>query len=139
VTKVALRKGWITGLPDFSAPYKKQMKVVRHPWFSPEEYKALRTATGAYAKKPLRERHRWDAEQLHDHILIMSNTGLRPDEAKNLEHRDVKMIKDDATGELTLLIEVRGKRGAGLCKSRPDAVKPYQRLLNRPKWVPPGP
>jgi len=138
VMKVALRKKWITGLPDFASPYKKQIKVVRRPWFSPDEYKSLYTATRNYARKPLRERFRWDAEQLHDQVLFMANTGLRPDEVKNLEHRDVTMIKDDATGELILLIEVRGKRGVGLCKSRPDAVKPYQRLLNRPKWVPLG-
>ncbi len=138
VMKVALRKGWITGLPDFSAPYKKQMKVVRRPWFTPEEYKALYTATREHARKAKTERFRYEAEQLHDYVLFMGNTGLRPDEAKNLEHRDVKMVKDDTTGELILLIEVRGKRGTGYCKSRPDAVKPYQRLLNRPKWVPQG-
>ncbi len=138
VMKVALRKGWITGLPNFSAPYKKQMKVVRRPWFTPEEYKALYTATRKYARDATRDRQRHEAEELHDYVLFMGNTGLRPDEAKNLEHRDVKMVKDDATGELILLIEVRGKRGVGYCKSRPDAVKPYQRLLNRPKWEPQG-
>ena len=138
VMKVALRKGWITGLPDFSAPYKKQMKVIRRPWFTPEEYKALYTATRAYIAAAKIDRQRHEAEELHDYVLIMGNTGLRPDEAKNLEHRDVKMIKDDATGELILLIEVRGKRGEGYCKSRPDAVKYYQRLLNRPKWKPQG-
>jgi integrase len=138
VMKVALRKGWITGLPDFSAPYKKQMKVVRRPWFTPEEYKALYTATRDHVRKAKTDRSRYEAEQLHDYILFMANTGLRPDEAKNLEHRDVKMVKDDTTDELILLIEVRGKRGAGYCKSRPDAVKPYQRLLNRPKWIAQG-
>jgi len=138
VMKVALRKGWITGLPDFSAPYKKQMKVIRRPWFTPEEYKALYTATRNYARAATRERQRHEAEELHDQVLFLGNTGLRPDEAKNLEHRDVRMVKDDATGELILLIEVRGKRGAGYCKSRAEAVKPYQRLLNRPKWTPQG-
>ena len=48
--KVALRKGWITGLPDFSAPYKKQMKVILRPWFTPEEYKSLYTATREYVR-----------------------------------------------------------------------------------------
>jgi integrase len=138
VMKVALRKGWITGLPNFAAPYKKQMKVVRRPWFTPDEYKALYTATRNYARDAKSERQRHEAEELHDYVLFMGNTGLRPDEAKNLEHRDVKMVKDDATGELILLIEVRGKRGVGYCKSRPDAVKPYQRLLNRAKWTPQG-
>ena len=138
VMKVALRKGWITGLPDFSAPYKKQMKVIRRPWFTPDEYKSLYKATGDNVRDTKREQDRHDAEALHDYVLIMANTGLRPDEAKNLEHRDVKMVKDDATGELILLIEVRGKRGEGYCKSRPEAVKYYQRLMNRPKWTPQG-
>ncbi|MDD4617107.1 MAG: site-specific integrase [Alphaproteobacteria bacterium] len=138
VMKVALRKGWITGLPNLSAPYKKQMKVVRRPWFTPEEYKSLYAATRDHAHKAKSDRSRYEAEQLHDYVLFMANTGLRPDEAKNLEHRDVKMVKDDTTDELILLIEVRGKRGAGYCKSRSEAVKPYQRLLNRPKWSPQG-
>ncbi|HEV2038153.1 MAG TPA: hypothetical protein VGQ96_06045, partial [Candidatus Eremiobacteraceae bacterium] len=54
------------------------------------------------------------------------------------QHRDVTMVKDDATGDLILEIEVRGKRGVGFCKSTPSAVKPYQRLLNRGKWEPQG-
>jgi hypothetical protein len=65
---------------------------------------------------------------------------MRPDEVteRNLLHRDVSMVKDEATGELILEIEVRGKRGVGYCKSMPGAVKPYQRLLNRPRWEPEG-
>ncbi|HEY1612099.1 MAG TPA: hypothetical protein VGF97_00225 [Rhizomicrobium sp.] len=37
-------------------------------------------------------------------MLVLSNTGLRPDEAKTLEHRDITMVKDEATGELSLEI-----------------------------------
>jgi len=62
----------------------------------------------------------------------LANTGLRPDEAKNLQHRDVSVVVDQATGERILEIEVRGKRGIGYCKSMPGAVKTYQRLLARP-------
>lgn len=72
---------------------------------------------------------------MHDYVLFMANTGLRPDEAKNLEHRDVEIVEDDATGERILEIEVRGKRGVGYCKSMPSAVIPYERLLNRAKPV----
>ena len=138
VLKVCVRKGWINAAPTFKHPYKKQMKVAHRPWFTPEEYKALYLAVRNYMRTATRDRQRHEAEELYDYILFMGNTGLRPDESKNLEHRDVKMVKDDATGELILLIEVRGKRGVGYCKSRPDAVKPYQRLLNRPKWSPQG-
>jgi integrase len=31
----------------------------------------------------------WEAEQLHDFVLFLGNTGLRPGEARNLEYRDV--------------------------------------------------
>jgi hypothetical protein len=65
----------------------------------------------------------------------MANTGLRPDEAPNLEHRDVEIVIDDETGQHIIEIEVRGKRGVGFCKSMPNAVRPYERLLGRPKPV----
>jgi integrase len=64
-------------------------------------------------------------------VLFLGNTGLRPDEARNLEHRDVS-IEEEEDGEKILHIEVRGKRGVGYCKSMPGAVLPYQRLRDRP-------
>jgi integrase len=129
VLKTAIRYGWLAYLPDFSPPYKSQGKIVHRPWFSPEEYKQLYKATGEYARSCAR-RQRWDAEQVHDFVLFMGNTGLRPDEAKNLEHRDVTIAKHGS--ERILEIEVRGKRGIGYCKSMPGAVKPYERLRDRP-------
>jgi len=72
---------------------------------------------------------------VHDYALFMANTGLRPDEASNLEHHDVEIVIDDETGQRILEIEVRGKRGVGFCKSMPNAVRPYDRLLARPKPV----
>jgi integrase len=133
VLKTAIRQGWLEHLPDLSAPYRTQGKIVHRPWFSPAEYKQLYEATCAYAREPFHERGRWNAEQVHDYVLFLANTGLRPDEAKNLQHRDVAIVEDDATGETILEIEVRGKRGVGFCKSMPSAVRPYQRLLDRPK------
>ncbi|WP_271525202.1 site-specific integrase [Bradyrhizobium sp. CCBAU 53380] len=138
VLKAAVRKKWITHVPDLSPPHKGSGKIEHRPWFSLEEYKRLYKATANYARQPLRERFRWDAEQLHDYVVFMVNTGLRPDEAKNLQHRDISMVKDEDTGELILEIDVRGKRGVGYCMTMPGAVKAYQRLLNRPKWEPQG-
>lgn len=133
VLKAAIRHGWLTHLPDLSPPYKTQGKVVHRPWFSPEEYKQLYTASRDWARNPPQPQYRWNAEQMHDYILFMGNTGLRPDEAGNLQHRDVSIVTDHATGQTILEIEVRGKRGVGFCKSTPGAVRPYERLLNRPK------
>jgi integrase len=131
VLKTAIRHGWLTHLPDLSPPYRTQGKIVHRPWFSPAEYKQLYEATRAYAHEPFHDHYKWNAEQVHDYVLFMANTGLRPDEAKNLQHRDVSIVKDKATGERILEIEVRGKRGIGYCKSMPGAVKTYQRLLAR--------
>jgi integrase len=135
VLKTAIRHAWLTHLPDLSPPYRTQGKVVHRPWFSPAEYKQLYQATRAHAKDPHHENHRWNAEQLHDYVLFMANTGLRPDEANNLQHRDVEIEIDEPTGERILVIEVRGKRGVGYCKSMPSAVLPYQRLRDRLKPV----
>jgi integrase len=132
VLKTAVRHGWLSHLPDLSPPYRTQGKIVHRPWFGPEEYKQLYTATREHAQTA-RERFKWNAEQVHDYVLFMANTGLRPDEARNLQHRDVSVVTDRDTGKRILEIEVRGKRGVGFCKSMPGAVLPYQRLLKRAK------
>ena len=135
VLKTAVRHGWLQSLPDLSAPYKTQGKIVHRPWFSPNEYKHLYKTSREYAKNK-EGRYRWNAEQLHDFILFMGNTGLRPDEVNNVQFRDVSIVKNVETGERILEIEVRGKRGVGYCKSMPGAVPVFERLKSRPK---PGP
>ena len=131
VLKTAIRHGWLKYLPDLSMPYKTAGKLTRRAWFSPEEYKKLYEATRRRANKPKKERWRWQCEQLHDFVLFMANTGLRPDEAKRLEYRDVSIVEDRATGETILEIDLRGKRGTGFCKSTNGAVRPFQRLQAR--------
>jgi integrase len=133
ILKTAIRHGWLAHLPDLSPPYRTQGKIVHRPWFSPAEYKQLYEATREYAREPFHDHYKWNAEQVHDYVLFMANTGLRPDEAKNLQHRDVTIALDSATGQRILEIEVRGKRGIGYCKSMPGAVQVYRRLLARPK------
>lgn len=131
VLKVANRHGWLETLPDLSPPYKSSGKITHRGWFSPEEYKKLYTATRERAKNPPKPRWRWECEQLHDYVLFLTNTGLRPDEAARLEFRDVEIVEDEDTEETILEIEVRGKRGIGFCKSMPGAVVPFQRLKDR--------
>ncbi len=131
VLKCANRQGWIPYLPDLSAPFRASGKISHRAWFSPAEYKQLYEATGKRAENPPKPRWRRSCEQLHDYVLIMANTGLRPDEAARLEFRDVAIVKDKATGERILEIEVRGKRGVGFCKSMPNAVFYFERLKKR--------
>jgi integrase len=142
VLKTAKRHGWLEHLPDLSAPYKASGKIAHRAWFSPEEYKTLYQATRRRSKNPLDHRKwRWECEQLHDYVLFMANTGLRPDECARLEFRDVTIVGevvvvDGVTIDNRILeIEVRGKRGVGYCKSMPGAVRPFERARDRERLV----
>ena len=134
--KAAVRHRWLDRLPDLSEPYRASGKISHRAWFSPEEYKKLYEATRRRARTPKNPRYKWESEQLHDYVLFMANTGLRPDEANHLEYRDVKIVEDEGSHETILEIEVRGKRGVGYCKSTSGAVKPFQRLVERNKPQP---
>lgn len=136
VLKMAERNKWLQAVPNLSPPYKASGKITHRAWFSPGEYRQLYEATRARAQAPKKMRWKWVCEQLHDYVLFMANTGLRPDEAARLEYRDVAIIKEN--GEVILLIEVRGKRGVGYCKSTPGAVRPFQRLRKRNNAQPQG-
>ncbi len=131
VLKTAVRLGWLQYTPDLTQPYKSSGKVVHRAWFSPKEYKQLYEATRNNIKVANGARQKYLAEQMHDKILFMANTGIRPDEAKWLEYRDIEIVDDAATGETILEIEVRGKRGVGYCKSTNGAVFPFKRMLER--------
>lgn len=136
VLKTANRKGWLAMVPDLSEPYRASNKVSHRAWFSPEEYKRLYEHTRDRARKPPRERWREACEQLHDYVLFMVNTGLRPDEASRVEFRDVSVTADADSGGRILVIEVRGKRGTGYCKSMPGAVLPFERVQKRSGGAP---
>jgi integrase len=134
--KTALRHGWLTSMPDMSQPYRSNGKISHRAWFSPVEYRQLYLAAAKRANDPKKERYRYHGQELYDFIIFMANTGLRPDEAKRLEYRDVTVVKDRETDERILEIEVRGKRGVGYCKSMPSAVAPFFRLRKRNKAKP---
>jgi integrase len=136
VLKLAVRHGHLAALPDLSQPYRTNSKISHRAWFSPEEYKELDKATRDRVENPKRKKFQSDYEELHDYVLFMVNTGLRPDESKRIEFRDVKVVKDRDSNQTILEIDVRGKRGVGFCKSMPGAVVPFQRLQKRRKPSP---
>jgi integrase len=136
ILKCANRHGWLDRLPNMSAPFQATTKISHRAWFSLDEYRKLYKATQKRANNPPKPRWKWECEQLHDFVLFMANTGLRPDEAYRLQFRDVEIVKDEATGETILEIQVRGKRGVGYCKSMPNAVTPFVRLRDRKRRAP---
>lgn len=118
-------------MPIMTDPYRASGKVSHRAWFSPAEYKRLYEATRERAKNPLKERWRTACEDLHDYVLFMGNTGLRPDEAKRLQVQDVQVVEDGGVRQRILHIAVRGKRGTGWAKSMSGAVLPFQRMKKR--------
>src|SRR5215471_3737578 len=90
VLKLAIRHGYLSSLPDLSQPYRTNSKISHRAWFSPNEYKQLYKATRDRVENPRKKKYQTDYEELHDYVLFMVNTGLRPDEAKRIEFRDVK-------------------------------------------------
>jgi len=136
VLKSAVRHGDLSALPDMSQPYRTNSKISHRAWFSPEEYKELYKATRDRVENPRRKKFQADYEDLHDFVLFMVNTGLRPDEVKRIEFRDVKVVNDRDSRQTILEIDVRGKRGVGFCKSMPGAVHPFERVKKRRKPTP---
>lgn len=134
--KTAHRHGWLEHMPDMSSPYRASSKISHRAWFSPEEYKQLYTATGERARKPLKERWRSACEDLHDYVLFMVNSGLRPDEARHIQVRDIEIEQDGPKREKILHIAVRAKRGVGYAKTMPGAVLPFNRMVERHKLAP---
>lgn len=131
VLKYARRHGWLELMPDLSDPYRAPSKVSHRAWFSPAEYQQLYEAARERVRTPKKERWRGACEDLLDYILFMVNTGLRPDEAKRLELRDIEIAPDGPKGQRILHIAVRGKRGTGWAKSMPGAVHPFTRMKER--------
>jgi integrase len=136
ILKTANRHGWLDRLPNLSAPFQSSTKISHRAWFSLDEYRKLYKATKKRSTSPPKPRWRWECEQLHDFVLFMANTGLRPDEAYRLQFRDVEIVEDEGSGETILEIQVRGKRGVGYCKSMPNAVLPFTRLRDRRRRTP---
>lgn len=100
-----------------------------------KKLQARRCSTDTRNRGYTGSQYKWWGEQLHDLILFMSNTGMRPDEILRLEYR-VTVAFDEGTQETILEIEVRGKRGYGPCKSTQNAVPVFERLKERNKPQP---
>jgi integrase len=81
---------------------------VRREEFTPEEYRKLHTFARGWIKKARSPVQTWYRTTTYNFILVMSNTGMRPPEAKNLRWRDVA-VRHDAQGRNFVVLHVRGK------------------------------
>jgi integrase len=87
----------------------KRAKANRRPAFTLDEYKVLWRASLKRYKKASREWVRNQRQLLHDYILIMVNSGMRPVEAATLRWRDVVRF-DGNDGKEYIKLSVRGKK-----------------------------
>lgn len=76
--------------------------------FTPDEYRKLHTFARKWIKDARNALGTWYRTVAYNFVLIMSNTGMRPSEAKNLRWRDVA-VQADNQGRQFVRLSVRGK------------------------------
>lgn len=128
VLKHAEGMGWIKYVPNLSTAYMTQGKKGRRAWFDPDEYVRLYKAIDRRIENENRRGWKPKYEDLYDYVIIMANTGWRPDESWNVEFRDVKIEEDYGTKETILVTDIRGKTGVRYNKSMPQAAFTFERL-----------
>jgi integrase len=87
---------------------KLPLSKVRREEFTPDEYRKLHTFARKWIKDARTKNNAWYRSVVYNFILIMSNTGMRPSEARNLQWRDVE-TKTDREGRKFVILSVRGK------------------------------
>jgi integrase len=80
----------------------------RREEFTPQEYRKLHSFARGWIKQAQNDNRVWYRTMAYNFILIMTNTGMRPSEAKNLRWRDVA-TQTDRQGRKFVRIDVRGK------------------------------
>jgi integrase len=76
--------------------------------FTPEEYRALHTFARSWIKRTRSSHGVWYRTMVYNFVLVMTNTGMRPSEARNLQWRDVAK-RIDKEGREFITLSVRGK------------------------------
>ena len=88
---------------------KVKLGTPRREAFTPEEYRTLYTFARKWVKEAKSELQVFYRTMAQNFILIMTNTGMRPPEAKNLRWRDYLGTRIDREGNEFVVFKVRGK------------------------------
>jgi integrase len=80
----------------------------RREEFTPQEYRHLHTFARKWIKEGHTEFHTWYRTVSYNFMLVMTNTGMRPPEARNLRWRDFD-VRADKHGRPFVCLNVRGK------------------------------
>ncbi len=80
----------------------------RREEFTPPEYRQLHRFARRWITEARNATGTWYRTMAYNFVLIMTNTGMRPSEARNLRWRDVA-IQSDLAGRQFVRLNVRGK------------------------------
>ena len=80
----------------------------RREEFTPQEYRHLHTFARRWIKDAKTESSEWYRNMAYNFMLVMTNTGMRTMEARNLRWRDVD-VRTDKQSRSFVCINVRGK------------------------------
>lgn len=106
-------------VPEGKLPLDK----TRREEFTPQEYRKLHSFARSWIKQARNDLGTWYRTMAYNFILVMTNTGIRPSEAKNLRWRDVA-TQTDRQGRRFVRIDVRGK-GKFRTLVAPESVATY--------------
>lgn len=118
-------------VPQNMLPFLKHEKssVNKRPAFSSVEYRQLWLFMRKWWRASKHPRVRRDRALLRDYVLIMTNSGLRKGEARNLKWRDVDTYRNEHGEWVTL--NVRGKTGDRLVVCQPGIDRYFNRQRKR--------
>jgi len=149
------RIGAVKREPWIKATKVKHTKgVARRPSFTEAEWKTVYEYLRTWVKEPMssskgkksgtlhrsgpHKMHRYHRELLRNYLLFMANSGLRPNEARQLQWQDVRIEKDTG-GNAALVVEVAEttKTGARTVVCRDGAEVYLDRLKKLSKHTDP--
>ncbi|GLI94386.1 tyrosine-type recombinase/integrase [Methylocystis echinoides] len=104
-------------------------KINKRPAFTADEYRQLWLFMRKWWRASSHPRIRKDRALLRDYVLIMTNSGLRKGEARNIKWRDVNTYRNQHGDWVTLT--VTGKTGERLVVCQPGTERYFNRLRKR--------
>ena len=109
----------------------ERVKSNRRPSFDIKEYKKLIRVSTSRCKKAPTEVIRRKRLILHEFILVMANTGMRPIEAKTLRWRDIGSHRSKEKENPHVVLSVRGKDKKRDLIAQPDTDIFINRIRER--------
>jgi integrase len=121
-----VERGYLQKIPTFP---KIQTSDNRRPHFNNSDYSKLTRFMREFIKYNNPNIVR-DRTILINYVLILSNTGIRVGEARNLKWRDVHKIKGEDPTKMEMALFVQGKTGKREVVSRTNEIETYLKRIH---------